>query len=97
MVGHGDTLPRSTSSGNGTRLRGRRPQRPSNSSPSSGSPSQDRGGYIVVRDGKDRKGRVLGIVLETLGKGHLKKAFDEAVKGHRSPKRWRHTGADRVT
>jgi hypothetical protein len=35
--------------------------------------------YIVVRDGKNFKGRVLGIVLETVGKGRLKKAFDGAV------------------
>ncbi len=35
--------------------------------------------YVVVRDGKNLKGRVLGIVLETVGKGRLKKAFDGAV------------------
>ena len=35
--------------------------------------------YVVVRDGKNLKGRVLGIVLETVGKGRLKKAFEGAV------------------
>ena len=36
--------------------------------------------YVVVRDGKTFKGRVLGLVLDTVGKGRLKKAFDGAVK-----------------
>ncbi|MGH2938717.1 MAG: hypothetical protein ACRDPE_11430 [Solirubrobacterales bacterium] len=36
--------------------------------------------YIVVRDGKTLKGHVLGFVLDTVGKGRLKKAFDGAVK-----------------
>jgi hypothetical protein len=36
--------------------------------------------YAVVREGKNLKGRVLGIVLETIGKGRLQKAFDEAVR-----------------
>ena len=36
--------------------------------------------YVVVRDGKNLKGRVLGIVLETIGKGRLEKAFEGAVK-----------------
>ena len=35
---------------------------------------------VVVREGKNLKGRVLGIVLETIGKGRLEKAFDRAVK-----------------
>jgi hypothetical protein len=35
--------------------------------------------YVVVRDGKNLKGRVLGIVLDTVGRGRLKKAFDGAV------------------
>ena len=35
--------------------------------------------YVVVRDGKNLKGRVLGIVLDTVGKGRLKKAFEGAV------------------
>jgi len=36
--------------------------------------------YVVVREGKNLKGRMLGIVLETVGKGRLEKAFDGAVK-----------------
>ncbi len=36
--------------------------------------------YVVVRDGKTFKGRLLGVVLGTVGKGRLKKAFDGAVK-----------------
>ncbi len=35
--------------------------------------------YVVVRDGKNLKGRLLGIVLDTVGKGRLKKAFEGAV------------------
>ena len=36
--------------------------------------------YVVVRDGKNLKGRVLGVVLGTVGKGKLKGAFERAVK-----------------
>jgi hypothetical protein len=36
--------------------------------------------YTVVRDGKTLKGRFLGLVLDTVGKGRLKKAFDGAVE-----------------
>ena len=36
--------------------------------------------YVVVRDGKNLKGRVLGLVVGTVGKGRLEKAFDGAVK-----------------
>jgi hypothetical protein len=36
--------------------------------------------YVVVREGKNLKGRVLGVVLETVGKGRLEKAFDQTVK-----------------
>jgi hypothetical protein len=36
--------------------------------------------YVVVREGKNLKGRVLGIVLGTVGKGRLEKAFEGAVK-----------------
>ena len=36
--------------------------------------------YVVVRDGKNLKGRFLGVVLGTVGKGRLKGAFDKAVK-----------------
>jgi hypothetical protein len=34
----------------------------------------------VVRDGKNLKGRVLGVVLGTIGKRVLKKAFENSVK-----------------
>jgi len=34
----------------------------------------------VVRDGKNLKGRVLGLVVGTIGKGVLVKAFDNSVK-----------------
>jgi len=36
--------------------------------------------YVVVRDGKNLKGRVLGVVLGSIGKGRLKSAFEKAVK-----------------
>jgi hypothetical protein len=36
--------------------------------------------YVVVRDGKNLKGRLLGVVLGTIGKGRLKSAFEKAVK-----------------
>jgi len=35
---------------------------------------------VVVRDGKNLKGQVLGFVLGTVGKGVLEKAFDNSVK-----------------
>jgi hypothetical protein len=35
---------------------------------------------VVVREGKNLKGRMLGLVLGTVGKGVLKKAFDNSVK-----------------
>jgi hypothetical protein len=35
---------------------------------------------VVVRDGKNLKGRLLGLVLGTIGKGVLKKAFENSVK-----------------
>ena len=35
---------------------------------------------VVVRDGKNLKGQVLGFVLGTVGKGVLEKAFDKSVK-----------------
>jgi hypothetical protein len=34
----------------------------------------------IVRDGKNLKGRLLGLVVGTVGKGVLKKAFDNSVK-----------------
>jgi hypothetical protein len=34
---------------------------------------------VVVREGKNLKGRLLGLVLGTVGKGVLKKAFDNSV------------------
>jgi hypothetical protein len=36
--------------------------------------------YVVVRDGKNLKGRVLGVILGTVGKSKLEKAFNGAVK-----------------
>ena len=36
--------------------------------------------YVVVREGKNLKGRLLGIVLRTVGKGRLESAFEKAVK-----------------
>ena len=36
--------------------------------------------YVVVREGKNLKGRFLGIVLGSVGKGRLESAFDNAVK-----------------
>ena len=36
--------------------------------------------YVVVRQGKNLKGRLLGIVLGTVGKGRLESAFEKAVK-----------------
>jgi hypothetical protein len=36
--------------------------------------------YVVVREGKNFKGRVLGIVLGSVGKGRLVKAFQSSVK-----------------
>jgi hypothetical protein len=35
---------------------------------------------VVVRDGKNVRGRALGFVLGTVGKGVLEKAFDKSVK-----------------
>jgi hypothetical protein len=35
---------------------------------------------VVVRDGKNLKGRLLGFVLGTVGKGVLEKAFGNSVK-----------------
>ena len=36
--------------------------------------------YVVVREGKNLKGRFLGIVLGSVGKSKLVKAFDNSVK-----------------
>jgi hypothetical protein len=36
--------------------------------------------YTVVRDGKTLKGRLLGVVVGTVGKGVLKKAFAQTIK-----------------
>ena len=35
---------------------------------------------VVVRDGKTLKGRLLGLVLGTIGTGVLKKAFENSVR-----------------
>jgi hypothetical protein len=34
----------------------------------------------VIREGKNLKGRVLGLVLRTVGRGVLEKAFENSVK-----------------
>src|SRR5262245_514229 len=36
--------------------------------------------YVVVREGKNLKGQFLGIVLGTVGKGVLEKAFDGSIQ-----------------
>jgi hypothetical protein len=36
--------------------------------------------YVVVREGKNVRGRVLGLVLGTIGKGKLQKAFEDSVR-----------------
>jgi hypothetical protein len=36
--------------------------------------------YVVVREGKNLKGRFLGLVVGTIGKGRLEKAFADSVK-----------------
>ncbi len=36
--------------------------------------------YVVVREGKTLKGRLLGLVLRTVGKSRLEKAFDNSIK-----------------
>ncbi len=36
--------------------------------------------YVVVRDGKTLKGRLLGLVVGTVGRGVLKKAFAQTTK-----------------
>ena len=36
--------------------------------------------YVVVREGKNLKGRFLGLVVGTIGKGPLEKAFANSVK-----------------
>jgi hypothetical protein len=35
---------------------------------------------VTVREGKNLKGRILGILLGTIGKGNLRKAFENSVK-----------------
>jgi hypothetical protein len=35
---------------------------------------------VVVRDGKNLKGWILGFVLGTIGRGVLEKAFENSVK-----------------
>lgn len=36
--------------------------------------------YVVVREGKNLKGRLLGLVLRTVGKSRLETAFVDSVK-----------------
>jgi hypothetical protein len=50
----------------------------------------------VVREGKNFKGRMLGLVLRTVGKGVLGKAFEKSVqaieaRNYGTTKRYRHT------
>jgi hypothetical protein len=35
---------------------------------------------VTVREGKNPKGKILGIVIGTVGKGNLRKAFENSVK-----------------
>jgi hypothetical protein len=35
---------------------------------------------VVVRDGKNLKGRAIGLVISTVGRGALPKAFDKTIK-----------------
>jgi hypothetical protein len=35
---------------------------------------------VIVREGKNLKGKVLGLVPGTIGRGVLKKAFENSVK-----------------
>jgi hypothetical protein len=35
---------------------------------------------VTVREGKNLKGRILGLVVGTVGKGNLRKAFENSVK-----------------
>jgi hypothetical protein len=35
---------------------------------------------VTVREGKNLKGRLLGIVVGTVGKGNLRKAFENSVE-----------------
>lgn len=35
---------------------------------------------VIVREGKNLKGKMLGLVLRTIGRGVLKKAFENSVK-----------------
>ena len=35
---------------------------------------------VVIREGKNLKGRALGLVLGTVGKGRLEHAFDDSIK-----------------
>jgi hypothetical protein len=50
----------------------------------------------VVRDGKNLKGRLLGLVLRTIGKSVLEKAFVKQRQGHRSPERRGESGTRRM-
>jgi hypothetical protein len=36
--------------------------------------------YVVVREGKNLKGRFLGVLLGSVGKGRLERGFENAVK-----------------
>ena len=47
---------------------------------------------VIVREGKNLKGKVLGLVLGTVGRSVLKKAFENSVKAIEA----RNTGAARA-
>ena len=47
---------------------------------------------VVIREGKNFKGRVLGLILRTVGRGVLEKAFENSVKAVEA----RNAAADRA-
>jgi hypothetical protein len=49
--------------------------------------------YVVVREGKTLKGQFLGLVLGTVGKGILEKAFENSVKAMEEQKSGARGGA----
>lgn len=48
--------------------------------------------YVVVREGKNIKGRVLALILATVGRGFLRKAFESAITAIEA----RHSNASRL-
>ena len=47
---------------------------------SRGFPTDDEVDAVVVREGKNLRGRVLGVVLGSIGKGRLEKEFGKTIK-----------------